>query len=627
MTETDQLAQGHAAREDWERRIYRRLTDTTEADPALALPAPAGVRAQPGAGHVRLSWQPVANAAGYLIERTGPDGEARIVDHGGSDVPAVPAASFADTGIDDGVDYRYRVGAVAGAEYPVWAWSEPVTGRTSDAAPGAVQVTVDAATVVGRLDRVWRMVGSERLTQFRFGDDGHGHQIGAEFADALQRAHDDLGVSHVRAHAILHDDNHVVTRAADGRLSFDFTEVDAIYDQLLEIGLRPVVELSFMPAAVARDPDETVFAYRGIICPPSEWSEWHDVVRELVAHLVERYGIDEVATWSFEVWNEPNLEVFWTGTKADYLRLYDESVRAVKSVDTRLRVGGPSTAAGEWVETLTAHAADNEVPLDFLTTHTYGNLPLDVEPSLRRHGFSDVPVWWTEWGVGSTLFGPIHDSVSGAPFILSGYLAAQGRLDALAYWVISDHFEELGRPPALFHNGFGLLTLGNLRKPRYWAVHLAAHQGDTIVRSSVEGDGAGVLLQAWATRHDAGTVDVLVWNGTINGQLMHGDVRLDRQVRLSIAGLDAPSYQATLARIDAQHSNVLAGYPTDVEWPDAALRQRLHDTDQLDEQHLPDVTPAESAASFDFALPMPGVARIRLRVSQQAAGTNEESSR
>ncbi len=627
MTETDQLAQEQAAREDWDRRIYRRLTDTAEADPALALPAPADLRAQPGGGHVRLSWQPVPAAAGYLIERTGPDGQPRILDHGGSDVPAVASASFADTGIDGGVDYQYRVGAVAGAEYPVWVWSDPVAGRTSDAAPGPVRVTVDAGIVVGRLDRVWRMVGSERLTQFRFGDDGHGHHIGAEFADALRLAHDDLGVTQVRAHAILHDDNHVVTRAGDGALSFDFTEVDAIYGQLLEIGLRPVVELSFMPAAVARDPQETVFAYRGIICPPRDWSEWHDVVRQLAAHLVERYGIDEVATWSFEVWNEPNLEVFWTGTKADYLRLYDESARAVKSVDVRLRVGGPSTAASEWVETLTAHAADTDMPLDFVTTHTYGNLPLDVEPSLHRHGFDGIPVWWTEWGVGSTHFGPIHDSVSGAPFILSGFLAAQGHLDALAYWVISDHFEELGRPPRLFHNGFGLLTLGNLRKPRYWAVHLAAHQGDAIVSSSMEGDGAGVLLQTWATRHDDGTVDVLVWNGTINAAVMHGDARLDRQVRLSVDGLDAPSYQATLARVDAQHSNILAGYPDGLDWPDAALSQRLHDADHLAEQDLPDVTPAECAASFDFALPMPGVARIRLRVSQPAAGTDEESSR
>ena len=252
-----------------------------------------------------------------------------------------------------------------------------------------------------------------------------------------------------------------------------------------------------------------MFTYRGIISPPADWSEWRALVAALATHLVERYGIDEVSQWAFEVWNEANLEVFWTGTREEYLRLYAESARAVKGVDPRLRVGGPSTAAGEWIEALAAYAAGEGLPLDFATTHTYGNLPLDARASLARHGFDGAPIWWTEWGVSPTHFGPIHDGVIGAPFVLSGYADVQGRLDALAYWVISDHFEELGRPPRLFHDGFGLLSVGNLRKPRYWAVHLAAHQGDHVLASSLDGDAAGVLVQAWATRHDDGTVDVL----------------------------------------------------------------------------------------------------------------------
>ena len=292
-----------------------------------------------------------------------------------------------------------------------------------------------------------------------------------------------------------------------------------------------------MPAAIARDPEETVFEYRGIISPPRDWSEWYEVVRALTAHLVERYGVDEVATWGFEVWNEPNLEVFWTGTQHDYLRLYDESARAVKSVHPSLRVGGPSTAAAEWVEALAAHADATGAPLDFVTSHTYGNLPLDTNGSIDRHGFTGIPTWWTEWGVGSTHYGPIHDGVIGAPFALSGFHEVQGRMEALSYWVISDHFEELGRPPRLFHNGFGLLTVGNLRKPRYWAVHLAAHQGDDVLATELAGDGAQVLVRTWATKHDDGTVDVLVWNGTINGALMDGDPRLDREVEITVDGL------------------------------------------------------------------------------------------
>ena len=277
-----------------------------------------------------------------------------------------------------------------------------------------------------------------------------------------------------------------MTRADDGWLAFDFAIVDELYDRILALGIHPVVELGFMPAAIAADPDQTVFEYRGIISPPREWAEWHETVAALGAHLVERYGIDEVATWGFEVWNEPNLEVFWTGTQDDYLRLYDEAARALKGVDARLTVGGPSTAASEWIEALAAYCEKHALPLELATTHTYGNLPLDFRGVLEDHGFGDADILWTEWGVGSTHFGPIHDGVAGAPFVLSGMRSAQHRMSALAYWVVSDHFEELGRPPRLFHDGFGLLTLGNLRKPRYWALHLAAHLGDHVLPTAVD---------------------------------------------------------------------------------------------------------------------------------------------
>src|SRR5450759_2846568 len=537
-TAADQVDEVHEsdARADWELRINRKTTDTTGAARRMELPAPTGVRAVGAVGHIRLSWNRVPGAVGYLIERTyGQNGPSGILDHGGSDVPAVSTDKFADTGVRDGVEYSYRIGTVAGVEYPSEAWSEPVSARTLDGPAGLVEVQVDASRVTGRLSWVWHMVGSERLSQLCL--DGHEKWIGTEFAAALRQAHDDLGVTLVRAHAILHDANHVVHRDEDGRLQYSFDRVDAIYDQLLDMGIRPIVELSFMPAALARDPEQSVFTYRGIISPPAEWGEWRELVAALATHLVQRYGIDEVAKWAFEVWNEPNLVVFWSGTREEYLRLYDEAVRGIKSVAPRLRVGGPSTAAGEWVELLAAHAAKGGVSLDFVSTHTYGNLPLDVRASLYDNGFDGASIWWTGWGVGSTHFGPIHDRVIGAPFVLSGFAAVQGRVDALAYWVVSDHFEELGRPPRLFHNGFGLLSVGNLRKPRYWAVHLAAHLGDHVLESHVEGDGADVLVQAWAARHDDGTVDVLVWNGTINAALMGGDPRLDRNVRLIVTDL------------------------------------------------------------------------------------------
>lgn len=612
------------ARSDWERRIYRRQEEPQAPARPTRLVAPTGVRAVPRVGHVQLSWTAVPGAVGYLVERAGgAQGEPAVLSHGGSDVQAIPQRAFADTGLTDGIDYRYRVAATAGEGGPTGEWSAPVTSRTRTGDPGVVTVVIDAGTVTGSLDRVWHMVGSERLSQLCIDEVQHGHDIAEEFATALERAHDELGVDLVRAHAILHDDNHVVRRELNGRLTFDFDRIDAIYDQLLAMGIRPVVELSFMPAAMARDPQQTVFTYRGIVSPPRDWAQWRHLVAAFAQHLVARYGIDEVVSWAFEVWNEPNLVVFWSGTKEEYLRLYDESAHALQSVDSRLRVGGPATAASEWVHALVEHARRTGVPLDFVSTHTYGNHPLDFRPVLRRAGMVDTPIWWTEWGVGHTHFGPIHDGVMGACFVLSGYAAAQGRLAALAYWVVSDHFEELGRPPRLFHNGFGLLSVGNLRKPRYWAAHLAAQQGDDVLASRVEGDGADVLVQAWATRHEDGTLDVLIWNGTINAEVMHGDPRLDRTVRVSLQGLDAGAWRTAIARVDEHHSNIVARCPPDVDWPDDALWAQLRAQDQLHEERASDVVPVDGRADLEFALPMPGIVRVRLTPDASPTGLVE----
>ena len=610
-----------AARADWEERIDRRAAGQLRTSGQLALAKPRGVRAVPRSGHIELQWEPVPGAAGYLIERTEQGATAQLVRHGGSDVAAVAAPPFADTGLADGPEYTYRVGAVTGAEFGVRSWSEPVSARTANRTPGPVTITVDAARGAGRLDRVWRMTGAERLSQLLLRD-GEGAirpgnapspgQIAAEFAEALRLARSELGATMVRAHAILHDDNAVVTRDAEGVLRYDFARVDAIYDRLLELGLRPVVELSFMPAALARDPGKAVFTYRAIVSPPADWGEWRELVAALAAHLVERYGIDEVARWAFEVWNEPNLEVFWSGTPDEYMRLYAEAADAVKGVDARLRIGGPATAAAEWIEPLVARAAETGMALDFVSTHTYGNVPLDLRPALRRHGLGGVDVWWTEWGIGAGHFGDVHDGVLGAPFVLTGLLEAQGRLDALAYWVVSDHFEELGRPPRLFHNGFGLLSVGNLRKPRYWAVNLAQQLGDQLLALLAEGDGAGTLVRAWAARQDDGTVDVLVWNGTNNVALRAGDARLDREILVTVGGLPDAPLRASLARVDEAHSNIVRHCPTDVSWPDEESWLRLREADLLHTEPLEPVSSEAGSATFAFDLPMPGIARIRL---------------
>ncbi len=462
-----------------------------------------------------------------------------------------------------------------------------------------------------------------------YGEGPGSNNIGAEFAQALRIARAELGATHIRAHAILttparlagvaladgltqEDIEHPVYHEVNGEPRYDFTNIDRIYDDLLEIGLRPVVELSFMPRDLASDPDATVFAYRGIISPPRDWKRWEALIHRLAAHLVERYGIEEVTQWGFEVWNEPNLKVFWSGTQEEYFRLYELSARAIKSVDERLLVGGPSSAAAEWISALLDFVRGKQLPLDFVSTHTYGNLPLDIRQALKAYGCENVKIWWTEWGVSPTHFAAVDDEAFGAPFVLHGMKSIQGRGDALSYWVISDHFEELGRPSKLLHGGFGLLTIGNLRKPRFWALALLQDMGTDLVRLDLQGDGAGSLVDAWATRKADGSIDILAWNGTLDQSKVQGSPLLNRRLRISIEQLEDRPYHCSLARVDARHSNIAAHWQSERDWPTAAQWKQLHAADKLDEQSLPDVKPTGSIAHFDLELPMPGVLRLRL---------------
>jgi xylan 1,4-beta-xylosidase len=260
--------------------------------------------------------------------------------------------------------------------------------------------------------------------------DTRGSDVAAEYAEALGVVRDELGVRSVRAHGTFLPETVMVR--ADG--SFDFSGLDEVYDRFLATGLRPVVELSFMPAELAADPGYTVFDYEALVSTPRDWTRWGDLCRDLTRHLQRRYGADRVATWEFEVWNEANLEVFWNGTQDDYHRLYETAVRAVKSVDERIPVGGPSSAAAGWVGALLEFCREHDVPLDFVSTHTYGNAPLDLRPLTKAFaeatGRPEPEILWTEWGVTPTHFHRVSDAVFAAPFVLRGMKSALSSTDA-----------------------------------------------------------------------------------------------------------------------------------------------------------------------------------------------------
>ena len=605
-------------RGDWEQRIGRRGLPGREGHRGAAdgLARPGGLRATAGRGHVTLDWDPVPGAAGYLVYRAA--GEPyEPLDHGGGDVLAVPAGPYADTSGEPGRVRHYAVAAVAdGAS--AGPLSDAVAAAPAAGGPAAVTIEVGQAGA-GELARPWQpMIGSEHLSCLLRRDRTGGRAIGTELREALRIAHDELGVRAVRAHGILDDDLGVYTESG-GRAVHDFSGIDRVYDQLMEIGLRPVVELSFMPAALARDPARTVFTYGAVISPPRDWDRWAALTGDLAAHLIQRYGRDEVTSrWAFEVWNEPNLEVFWSGTPEEYFRLYDVSARAVTAVDPGLRVGGPSSAAAGWVWELLGHVGDSGAPLDFLSTHVYGNVPLDLRPVLGAFGRAGTPIWWTEWGTTPTHFHHVGDTVFAAAFLLRGMASALGRIEALSHWVASDHFEELGAPPELFHGGFGLLSVGNLRKPRYWALALLARLGRSRLPVAVSGDGAGGLVEALAARHEDGRTGILVWNVTLDQGKIGGDPLLARRIRLRVSVPPGTAYTVRHYRIDEGHSNVVAAWErmrAGAAWPSREQWAELAEVNTLDELSPPGPPAAgggDGHLEFSFDLPMPGVSYLEL---------------
>lgn len=307
-----------------------------------------------------------------------------------------------------------------------------------------------------------------------------------------------IGFQWCRFHGLFHEDMAVVARRRDGRLIYQWSHVDKVFDFLLSIGLRPFVELNSMPFALASAPS-SMFAWNMNVSPPRSYEEWGALVEAFARHCMDRYGLEEIRRWHFEVWNEPNLECFWKGGQSDYWKLYDASAFAIKRVDDKLQIGGPATARGEWVIDLINHCTAENVPLDFVTTHRYpqdefvvyrdaGESPYKpgdffaeevrrVQSEVRNSSRPGLPVYWSEWNSLASadaksvtwINNPAVDDLIGGSSVLRYALELDDASDGMAWWVASDVFEEAGMPMSPFSETYGLLTIHGLPKPSFHA--------------------------------------------------------------------------------------------------------------------------------------------------------------
>ncbi len=432
------------------------------------------------------------------------------------------------------------------------ARTAPLAAQTREA------LTVDAGAPTRAFPHFWeRMFGSGRATL----------SLRSSYRDDLRAVRAVTAMSYVRFHGILDDDVGVYSETATGEPVYNFSYVDQVYDGLLANGVRPFVELSFMPRRLARSDIRQGFWYRPVVAPPKDYRRWDALIAAFARHLVERYGIDEVSRWYFEVWNEPNLD-FWGGRprQSTYWELYDQTARTLKAVDSRLRVGGPATAQAAWVPAFIQHCRQAHVPVDFVSTHVYGDdtakdvfhtaerIPRNrmvcravqkVHAEIAASPLPDLPLIWSEFNASWANYTDVTDAPYMGPWLAETVRQCDGLVQDMSYWTFSDVFEEQGVVKTPFYGGFGLLAVGGIPKPAFNAFALLHRLGEQRFVT----EPAGTLV----TRRADGTLVVALWN--------YADVGATsplRRVTLIVTHTGARS--AGIQLLDPGHGNVGAAY-------------------------------------------------------------------
>jgi xylan 1,4-beta-xylosidase len=404
-------------------------------------------------------------------------------------------------------------------------------------------ISSDFNAITGTKSTVYRQcVGAGRV------DDA----LRADWQQQLRTCKQEIGFEYLRCLGVLQDELAVYSEDAAGHPIYNWQYIDIAYDFLHSIGVRPFVEIGFMPQALASiktdpsalPPDKrqnaklapAAFWWHADMSAPKSWRRWDDLITALVRHWTDRYGAAEVRQWYFEVWNEADYPPFFTPVNEDtryeeYFALYDHTARAIKSVDPAYCVGGPAAAGPYLAPEFVAYCAEHHTPVDFLSYHGYGigkgpaatdpdgkpgvylNPNLDAvadqlvgeRTGIRQAGSLDLPVYVTAWNSSYVNYDHIHDSYFQAPYILE-QLKRTESFASMVYWTFTDIFEAIGPPTTPFEGGFGLINLQGIKKPAYFAYQFLNQLGDQQLKDSDD--------RSWVCRDKAGGIQVLAYDLT-----------------------------------------------------------------------------------------------------------------
>ncbi len=354
-----------------------------------------------------------------------------------------------------------------------------------------------------------------------------------EYMDQLKVVQEEIGFKHIRGHGLFSDDMAIYHEyEEDGvtKVEYNFTYLDLVMDNYMSVGIRPFLELGFMPSKLASG-EQTIFYWKGNTTPPKSYDMWCDLVVATLKHLMERYGADEVVTWPIEVWNEPNLPGFWKGADMEeYTVLFEKTFKAIKSLDKRFRIGGPAICGvedGKHMKFFMDFLTEHKLPIDFITRHHYtSEFPensghysyirlVELHESMTSversrdiidsyPDYKGIEMHITEFNTSYVPDAPIHDTNQNAAFTASLLAILGDTSESYSYWTFGDIFEEKGVPFTPFHGGFGMVANGGIRKPTFYAFKFfkdlkgkcVLREEDAVVCRDDEGVYRGVLFNS-----------------------------------------------------------------------------------------------------------------------------------
>lgn len=402
-----------------------------------------------------------------------------------------------------------------------------------------VKYNLDVNQNQGSLRPVWR-----RILTFARACDG----LRGELRSQLEMIQREIPFSYVRFHGIFSDDMGIYNEDAQGNVYYNFAHADELIDFLLRIKLRPYLELGFMPEQLASR-KKYLFAWHANVSAPKDMKKWEELIENFLKHLISRYGIEEVSTWYFEIWNDPDFPHKFSNVPiSEKFPMFHATYKAIKRTDPRLKAGGINNYEVLLSDGLIADYfkffSKNNIRPDFISMSIYGlsyeaisnqtiksvvrpenedfvlpqNLVAMSKYAKRGHLsliLDNLSKWIdkntdykgeliiNEWNLVPDPLNCINDTAFKAPYFIENILEASAKVDAIAYWTFSDIFDEVRYKNRLFHGGIGFLTETGLKKPVYYAIELLNMvSGNVIVKNK------NIL----ATKSENGTIYILLYN-------------------------------------------------------------------------------------------------------------------